>query len=321
MKHLFLISIIILTSIFGLAQTNDLVVFSEKGEEFTLYVNSVKQNDNPLANVKVKDINGENFIVRIKFDTNTIPEITQNFWTESKNVMISAVIVQNKKGKYVLRYMGESPKSDNESSVKEGPYISNKVQTENEPEVQESSNSNVVITMDVKGNSESSNDNNKGETVALNMNVNVDGESMNVTAKIDNDNVTYNETTTTVVTTTNFNSNTVENEDNTVSNTETYSRCTYAMSIDDFNDAKSSITSKSFEDTKLTTAKQICKNSCMTADQIRDINKLFSFEETRIDFAKYAYDYVFDSSKYYKVNDSFSFESSIEQLNEYIESK
>ena len=294
MKYLFLLSLILLTSIIGFAQTNDLVVFSEKGEEFTLFVNSVKQNENPLANVKVKDINGANFMVRIKFETNTIPEITQNFWTESKNVMISAVIVQNKKGKYVLRYMGESPKSDNESSVKEGSYISNTVQIESEPEVQESSNSNVVISMDVNRNSEPTKNNN-GETVALNMNMNIDGESMNVTAKIDNDNVTYNETTTTVVTTTstttNFNSNTVENKDNTVSNTETYSRCSYAMSVDDFNDAKSSITSKSFEDTKLTTAKQICKNACMTADQIRDINKLFSFE------------------------------SSIEQLNEYIESK
>jgi len=262
-------------------------------------------------------------MVRIKFDTNTIPEITQNFWTESKNVQISAVIVLNKKGKYVLRYMGESPKSENESSVKEGTYVHNTVQTENDP------NNNVVVKMDVSGNSESMNvnTNNQGENVSLNMNVNVDGESMNVTAKIDNANTSYNATSTTVVTTTTststYNTNTVEKEDNdnTVSSTEAYSRCSYAMSVDDFNDAKNSITSKSFEDTKLTTAKQICKNSCMTADQIRDINKLFSFEETRIEFAKYAYDFVFDSSKYYKVNDSFSFESSIEQLNEYIESK
>lgn len=306
----------------GFAQTNDLVIFSEKGEEFTLFVNSVKQNENPVANVKVKDIIGENFMVRVKFNTNTIPEITQNFWTESKNVLISAVIVQNKKGKYVLRYMGETPKPDTESSVKEGFYTA---QPESDTE-----NGNVVINMDIKDNGESMNvnSNNKGENVSLNMNVNVDGESMNVTTKTGNDNTTYNETTTTVVTTTStttFNTNIIENEndddDNTVSTPETYSRCTYAMSDDDYNDAINSITSKSFEDTKLTTAKQICKNSCMTAGQIRDINKLFSFEETRLEFAKYAYDFVFDSSKYYKVNDSFSFESSIEQLNEYIESK
>ncbi|MCX7728498.1 MAG: DUF4476 domain-containing protein [Bacteroidia bacterium] len=43
--------------------------------------------------------------------------------------------------------------------------------------------------------------------------------------------------------------------------------------------------------------------------------KLFSFEETRLEFAKYAYSKVIDKENYYQVNDAFQFENSIEELN------
>jgi hypothetical protein len=46
--------------------------------------------------------------------------------------------------------------------------------------------------------------------------------------------------------------------------------------------------------------------------------KLFSFEATKLEFAKYAYNKVSDKENYYLVNDAFQFESSIEELNENI---
>ena len=45
---------------------------------------------------------------------------------------------------------------------------------------------------------------------------------------------------------------------------------------------------------------------------------LFSFEDSKLQYAKYAYTYTFDLGNYYKVNDAFTFEMSIEELNEYI---
>jgi hypothetical protein len=45
---------------------------------------------------------------------------------------------------------------------------------------------------------------------------------------------------------------------------------------------------------------------------------LFDFENTKLDFAKFAYDRTYDRANYYKVNDAFEFESSIEDLNRYI---
>ncbi len=65
-------------------------------------------------------------------------------------------------------------------------------------------------------------------------------------------------------------------------------------------------------------AKQICDSKCLKSRQVRDIMKLFSFEQTRLDFAKYAYKNVMDKENYYQVNDAFQFENSIEELNESI---
>jgi hypothetical protein len=375
MKSLFtsLVMFVMGTALF--AQTNDLVIFSEKGEEFTLYVNSIKQNETPAANVKAKDIKSESFMARIVFVDKAIPEITQNFWTERKNVEITAVVVLNKKGKYVLRPMGEGPKNADSPVVSSGtqatyedpdsdntPVSNNEtvtttttVTTDRVP--RESIDMNVQVSgtgMDVDTDtgeesvslnitaSENGMNMNTGagdETLTFDVNVSENGMNMNtgvgdetLTLNIDAsgmDNVVvdnYEESTTTYTTTTTTtttgNSDLVVEEyhDNNYSG-GTVSRCPVAMSTSEFTEAMESIKSKSFEDTKLTTAKQICKSSCMTADQIRDINKSFGFEESRLEFAKYAYDYVYDASKYYKVNDSFQFEMTIEELDEYLQTK
>ncbi|HNQ83646.1 MAG TPA: DUF4476 domain-containing protein, partial [Bacteroidales bacterium] len=59
----------------------------------------------------------------------------------------------------------------------------------------------------------------------------------------------------------------------------------------------------------------------MLCIQVKEIMKLFSFEESRLEFAKYAYGYTYDLSNFYIVNDAFSFESSIDELNKYIRSQ
>ena len=96
--------------------------------------------------------------------------------------------------------------------------------------------------------------------------------------------------------------------------------CAMPMRQNDFAAAKKSISSKSFEESKLTIAKQVFNNNCLTSAQVKEIMLLFSFEESRLDFAKYAYGYTYDPGNYFKVNDAFTFESSIDDLNTYISS-
>jgi len=95
--------------------------------------------------------------------------------------------------------------------------------------------------------------------------------------------------------------------------------CPWPLSHQDFNGVKNSISSKSFDDTKLTIAKQVISSNCLLSSQVKEIMLLFSFEDTRLDLAKYAYGYTFDIGNYYQINDAFTFSSSIDELNSYIQ--
>jgi hypothetical protein len=45
---------------------------------------------------------------------------------------------------------------------------------------------------------------------------------------------------------------------------------------------------------------------------------LFDFEQSRLNYAKYAYGYTYDKGNYFNVNDAFDFETSIQELNNHI---
>ena len=67
-----------------------------------------------------------------------------------------------------------------------------------------------------------------------------------------------------------------------------------------------------------TIAKQVLQNNCLTASQVREVLGSFDFENTKLEYAKYAYAHTYDIGNYYKVNDAFEFESSVDDLNKYI---
>ena len=55
--------------------------------------------------------------------------------------------------------------------------------------------------------------------------------------------------------------------------------------------------------------------------QVKEILNLFDFETTKLEVAKFAYGYTYDKGNYYQLNDAFNFESSIDDLNNYIKTK
>lgn len=91
------------------------------------------------------------------------------------------------------------------------------------------------------------------------------------------------------------------------------------MSQKDFDDALRIISNESFDDTKLTMAKQIITGNPMTVSQIVEICKLLTFENNKLDFAKYAYPYCFDKNKYFMVNEVFVHDSSKRELMEFLQ--
>lgn len=91
------------------------------------------------------------------------------------------------------------------------------------------------------------------------------------------------------------------------------------MSNYEFEEACVALKNESFDNTRLTLAKQIVSTNPLSAAQVTEICKLFSFESNRLDFAKFAYPYCVDKNKYFLVNAAFSYDSSKRDLDAFIQ--
>ena len=93
------------------------------------------------------------------------------------------------------------------------------------------------------------------------------------------------------------------------------------MSPNDFNNALSSVKKQNFDETKLKVAKQIVQSNCLSINQIKQLANTIIFEDMKLDFAKFAYDYCTEHEKYYQLNDIFSFSTNVDELTEYIQNR
>lgn len=55
--------------------------------------------------------------------------------------------------------------------------------------------------------------------------------------------------------------------------------------------------------------------------QVKELLALFSYEDSKLELAKYAYDYTVDKGNYFMVNEAFSYSSSKESLMDYIKNR
>ncbi|MCC6720693.1 MAG: DUF4476 domain-containing protein [Bacteroidia bacterium] len=88
-----------------------------------------------------------------------------------------------------------------------------------------------------------------------------------------------------------------------------------------FGIALSSIKNQSFDSERLKIAKNTVKQQKLNSEQILEIIKLFSFESSRLEFAKFAYNYTIDKKNYNVISSAFQFSSSTSELQDYIESQ
>ncbi len=95
----------------------------------------------------------------------------------------------------------------------------------------------------------------------------------------------------------------------------------YCIPVSDaeFANILANLKAEAFDDSRLNLAKQIVSSKCLTSIQIKNILELFSFDDTKLQFAEYAYDYVYDPENYYIINSSFSFDSNKQKLIQYIQ--
>lgn len=144
----------------------------------------------------------------------------------------------------------------------------------------------------------------------VNIDVNMGGMGIDMNVNI-NESYSETHTTTTTTTTTTTDHYVMQGYNGAIG-------CAWPMDESEFANAERSIGSKTFSDSKMTMAKQVTGANCLTVDQVKRIMMQFDFEDDKLEYAKFAYDKTYDISNYYKLNDAFDFESTIEELDAYI---
>ena len=317
MKLLRLFAMATVLVIFGsaaVAQNSNAILFTENGEKFTAILNGLRQNVKPETNVKIEGLNANFYKLKVIFDETALGQKNFNLSLEPGSET-TYVIKKNNKNEYVIRPMSMVP-------IAQAPPTSQGTTVvlynpEAAPYTGETTLIHETTTTTTSGNP-------SGTGVSMGVNVNETGGnfSMNVSGMDGSSTAVQSQQTTTVTTTTTTSSGVPPSGPApAVIYLPGYNGpfgCPVPMSRGDFDSMKGSISSKSFEDSKLTMAKQVINSNCLLSGQVKEILQLFTYEDSKLDFAKYAYGRTYDIGNYYKVNDAFTFESSIDELNSYI---
>jgi len=94
--------------------------------------------------------------------------------------------------------------------------------------------------------------------------------------------------------------------------------CTSAMGMNNFKSAKQTVAKANYEESKLAAAKAIMTSDCLSTEQVMQICKLFGFEQTKLDFAKFAYSKTTDRGNYSKVVSILTIAASKKSLTDFI---
>lgn len=87
-----------------------------------------------------------------------------------------------------------------------------------------------------------------------------------------------------------------------------------------FQQLKQSVERSNFDDNRMDLLRSVIPNNAFTAQQIKELVQLMSFEQKKLELAKYAYRYTTDRGNYFIVNDAFNYGTSKTELTRYIAS-
>ncbi len=299
-----------------------ITVFSEDGDKFYLVLNGVKQNNVPQTNVRVDGLTSDYYSGKVIFEDQSKPEITKMMNTKDAGTgqfaEVTFKIKKTKDGELKLRYFGMTPVPVNYTPPADM-YVAHYGQAPASQPAASSVTQTTVTTTNPSG--VNMNVGAGGVSMSVNMGDPSNGNggiNMNVNVNDPAANTTVTQTTTTTTSSYNSSSTTDNGSYSSQQQPAAQAGCQYPMAPSSFNSAKSTISKASFEDTKMSTAKSILSSNCVNTDQVVQICNLFSFEKTKLDFAKYAYSKTVDKGNYFKVGNVFTFDASKTDLNNFI---
>ena len=333
MRLLTLISAILFVSFtFNVSAQRAIEVFNNEGDAFFIYLNGEKQNKEAQTRVTLYDLKSEWYKGKIVFQKKGIPEIEKNLMTKPGK-KVTYTIKKNRKGAYKLRFFSEM-EFERSAAKKETKPQKTTVSTSSTaaPQKTQTTETHTVQTTTTASPENTS----ENVNISINTQMNEQGATVNVSGGETTESGTVRVTTTTegkphkktnnaqmtfssTTTTSSSSSSTTSYHEQPAQKREATPGC--MMSTTAFEKAKKSIAGKTFEDSKMTMAKQITKSHCLTATQIKEVMELLEYESTRVEYAQFAYPKCQNKNEYYIVNDAFEYESSIDELNEFIDAQ
>lgn len=333
MRTLIVAIVLSLMSCAAIAQSGGLLTyFTEDGQKFWVIINGQKINQEAAYLVKDIPVNVKYGKVKIIFEED-FPAISKNFQVVDVDdawCHVKYMIKKNKKGVYDIRILDATyevlttptptqttpPPAQTTSTPPAKTTATPPAQTTpahpstqirvNESPESVKTNVGVQVTDPVTG---------QPVTMGINLEINAPGINTETTTQTKTTEQPQTTTQTQVTTQATAPSHYVMPGYNGKIG------CSWPMSEAEFSNLKKSIASKSFEDSKLTLAKQAASANCLLCSQVKQIMQLFSFEDSKLEFAKYAWDYTYDISNFYQLNDAFTFESTIDELNAHIQKR
>ncbi len=297
--------------------TGSLTIFSEDGDKFTLILNGEIINDRPQSNLRVEDLNQPYYNAKIKFENQSLQDIATN---NLRLVDVDGIYVdvtykikhdKNNASKMKMNYFSSVPvnpgfvPAQNVQVVHYGqpqqvvvvhdPVPVQTAITQTTTTTTQSTNNNVGVGVNIGG---------LNVGVSINDNFGNGGEKQTTT------------TTTQVI-------QPIQSQVIVQPNESEMRGCgrRSCMTNYNFNIALETIRKQSFEKSALKTAKQVITSNCLNVDQIIAITNIFKFEDSKLDFAKFAYDYCIEQRNYFKLNGIFKFSSNADALSDYVQSR
>ena len=283
-----------------------LTIFSEDGDKFTLILNDEVINDVPQTNLRVEDLNQPYYNAKIKFEDKSLADISKNNLSLIdldgifSDVTYKIKRDKNNKAKMKMNYFSSIPVQPNFVPASNVHVIHYGHPAPRPFQVIGGATQTTTTTTTQIG----------GTNVGVG--INLGGVSMGVSINDSMDGEVISQTTTTT-----------HSGNTTAQNGEPIRGCSGRSCItpSNFNVALVTINNQSFEETRLKTAKQVIASNCLNVDQIIQIANTFNFEDNKLDFCKYAYDYCVDPRNYFKLNGIFNFSSNVDELSDYVQSR
>lgn len=353
MKFFYLFGATLLSTFLN-AQSN-LSVFNNSGQPFYVVLNGIRQNSKPETNVQVSQIKNGSYAVKVIFADGKTPDIDKNFMIDAPYDITTRIVF--KKGKGKLQLMGMEPthgviqeavvyRPNDAANYSDAVVNMNVNVSETTPasvQTSNSTNSNTTTTTTTT----TTNGTIPDENVNLNMNLSVGGVNLNLNANANGSGLgtsaTVTETTTSTIstsstTTTSSNSvsthtgmnSTTNNMSNQVNaniqmngNSQLQpvdhsSRVNCTKTINRLEAFKAELKDQSFEEDRLEALQLEMKSTCLTTAQAEQLLDLFTFDENRLEVAKYLADRLTDRDNAGALAKKLTFDSNKMEYRRYI---